>query len=152
MHSAPAVTYPVGRSRAAGWLLLALWLLALVSTLLWWNQLQTPGWRISSAFVVLGASGALASAAWWRTPEGMLSWDGSAWGWSVWQSGAAGSLQVSLDLQDWLLVRWQAGAASQWLVAERTSDAVRWDDFRRAVYFRARPETLHRAPPPAAKP
>jgi toxin CptA len=151
MHNAPSVSYPVGRSRFAAALLLAAWLLSLAAAGFWW--LQAPDrWRLGAMLAALAAAGAFAAWSWRRAPSGTLSWDGEAWNWSPVPDGRAGELEVGVDLQAWLLLRWKAGSASQWLWLARSSRAERWDDLRRAVYSRARPQALQPAGPPAAKP
>ena len=152
MHAAPSVTYPVGRSRSAGALLLAAWLTGLATCLVWWAQVQAPGWRIALAAFSLALTGAAALRQWWRSPAGALAWDGTAWNWSARGQTQTASLEVALDLQRQMLVRCQYGGAAHWLWLERSRDAHRWDDVRRAVYSRARPDALQQTVPPAAKP
>ena len=81
MHAAPSVSYPVGRSRFAGALLAALWLLGAAALLAWTLQAAEPGWRQLLAALVLAACGAAAAAGWWRSPAGTLAWEGGAWRW-----------------------------------------------------------------------
>ncbi|HEX9721083.1 MAG TPA: hypothetical protein VGA59_15295 [Ramlibacter sp.] len=153
MHSAPSVSYPLGRSRFAAALLLMAMLLGGAVTALWGFQSPSPGWRIGGACLVLAATGAFAAWQWWHCARGALAWDGQNWTWSgdrVAQSG--GLLEVSLDLQHWLLLRWTSGGESHWFWLDRASRAERWDDLRRAVYSRARPEALPDARRPAARP
>jgi toxin CptA len=57
-------------------------------------------------------------------------------------------LEVSLDLQRSMLVRWAGSGGSRWFWLERASRAERWEDLRRAVYSRAAPQ----APPDAKRP
>jgi toxin CptA len=142
MHSAPSVSYPVGRSRFAAVLALLGWLLGAVVIALWWTQSQSPGWRLWFAWAVLAAAGAFAACGWWRCAAGVLAWDGQAWSWSTAGLVQTGTLEVGLDFQRWLLLRCACGNATHWLWVERASLAERWDDLRRAVYSRA----------PAAKP
>jgi toxin CptA len=150
MHSAPSVTYPVGRSRFAAALLLGLWLAAATAGTLWW--LESPStWRLALMATALAASGAVAARGWAIAPGGAIAWDGQAWSWSGEPEGRAPDLLVGLDLQRWLLLRWTAGGSSHWLWLSRASRAERWDDLRRAVYSRARPQEPQQARPPAAK-
>ena len=152
MHSAPSVSYPVGRSRFAAALLLAAWLLGGAVIALWWWQSQSPGWRLSAAWLVLAAAGAFAAWNWWRSVPGTLAWDGQNWNWSGEPRAQTAVLEVSLDLQNCLLLRWTSGDVSGWLWLERTGRTECWDDLRRAVYSRARPEALPEPRAPAAKP
>jgi toxin CptA len=152
MHNAPSVSYPLGRSRFFAALLLALWLLGGAATTLLWFQSPSPNWRHGAAWLVLAAAGAFTAWHWWHGPSGMLAWDGESWNWSGAQAEESGVLEVSLDLQHWLLLRWNSGTASCWLWLARADHAERWGDLRRAVYSRARPEALPAAGRLAPKP
>ena len=152
MHSAPSVSYPVGRSRFAAGLLLAAWLLGTAAVALWLNEVRAPGWQRGASVLLVLAAGLGAASSWWRTPAGALSWDGENWCWPAAGQGGAGAVTVGLDLQHWLLLRWTDGSAPRWLWLERARHAERWDDLRRAVYSRARPQALRQEQPPAAKP
>jgi hypothetical protein len=148
MHSAPSVTYPVGRSRLAGWLCLAAWLLGASVVALWAWQAGEPGWRQALALAALAAAGLWSLRRWVQSPAGELAWDGRAWNWA-----GGGTVAVCLDLQSLVLLRWQGEAGSaQWLWLERSLSPGRWDALRRAVYSRAIPDALQGAEPPAAKP
>jgi toxin CptA len=65
-------------------------------------------------------------------------------------SALAGRVQVSLDLQQCVLLRWSAGRTPHWLWLERRQRPERWDDLRRAVYSRARMEAPREDEPSAA--
>jgi hypothetical protein len=152
MHAAPTVTYPVGRSRFAGALLLVAWLAGLAACVSWWLAMQSPGWRLAVAGFALSVAGIAAARLWWQCPVGELRWDGAAWHWSGRGGVTLSALEVGLDLQGQMLVRCRYGKSTQWLWLERSRRAHRWDDLRRAVYSRARPDALRQAMPPAAKP
>ena len=152
MHAAPSVTYPVGRSRFAGRLLLGAWLAGLAACAFWWLVAQAPGWRLAVAAFAVAMAGLVACRLWWRSPAGELRWDGVEWLWCGAEREEASAPEVALDLQSHMLVRCQCGQASRWLWLERSRGAHRWDDLRRAVYSRARPDALRQAVPPAAKP
>jgi toxin CptA len=147
MHSAPSVSYPVGRSRFAGGLLLGLWLLGVAACVAWRLGSPASGARSAIAAIVLVLAAVLASWNWWRMPDGMLSWDQEQWSWQ----GGQAVVQVSLDLQHWMLLRCHAGSNSCWLWLERAKRPEHWAEVRRAVYSRARPEALPKAGPTAAK-
>jgi hypothetical protein len=153
MHSAPSVTYPVERSRTAAALVGLVWLAGAFAAVQWTLQPGAAPARLGAAWTAVLATGSIAARRWWGGPRGLLAWDGTSWTWtSAGQAMAHGGLQVSLDLQRVLLVRWRGEAASRWLWLERASRPEQWDDLRRAVYSRARPEALPLAEPPAAKP
>ncbi|MEO5672089.1 MAG: hypothetical protein ABIR26_15465 [Ramlibacter sp.] len=151
MQAAPPVTYPVGRSRFAGVLLLAVWLAGLAVCLLWWSQLQSAGWRLPAAAAAVTVAGAAAGWSWWHSPSGEVVWDGNAWNGAALRPLDAATLEVALDLQGHLFVRCRSGSASRWLWLDGSRDVQRWDDLRRAVYSRARPDATRQALPPAAK-
>jgi len=150
MHSAPSVTYPVGRSPFAGLLLLAIWLAAAAAIGFWWAG--TAGWRPLAAALAWLASGVWAAAQWWRSATGNVAWDGESWNWTATQGADSGRLEVSLDLQRSMLVRWAGKGDAQWFWLERARRAERWDDLRRAVYSRAPREGSQDARSPAPKP
>lgn len=146
MHSAPSVSYPVGRSSfGAGFFLLA-WLAGASATALWWVQVQPPLSRLAMAALVLGATGLLALRSWLHGARATLSWDGESW---YWAARGAGTVSASLDLQAWLLLCWEGDGGRHWLWLERAACAERWEDLRRAVYSRARTPTPGAKPPAA---
>lgn len=149
MHSAPSVKYPVGRSVWSAALLLSLWLAGAAVAALWAWAVPEPGWRQALGAAAVAVVGAWAAFSWWRLPAGELAWDGRAWTWS----GAAveGRVELALDLQAALLLRWQGGGGA-WLWLERRTSPARWGDVRRAVYSRANPDALQRTQPPSATP
>jgi hypothetical protein len=153
MHSAPSVTYPVGQSRWGACLLVLVWLAGVAATLQWTLGHQVAPGRLAAAWFVLLAAGGVSAWKWWAAPRGLLSWDGAGWTLDAAVAPAApGDLRVGLDLQRLLLVQWRGGGRTQWLWLERSGSPEHWDDLRRAVYSRARPEALPRGEPPAAKP
>ncbi|NPC56191.1 hypothetical protein [Caenimonas soli] len=152
MHSAPSVSYPVGRSRFAATLLLVIWLLGAAGVALWSVQVRAPGWQVGASAALVLLAGLCAARNWWRAPPGDFSWDGENWNWSAAGQEAAGSLEVGLDLQRWLLLRFTGGKVVRWLWLERARHPERWEDLRRAVYSRARPQALRQEQSPAVKP
>ena len=150
MHRAPSVSYPVGRSRLLGLILSLAWLLGALATGLW--TLYSPSWRPAIGWAAVAATGAFAAWRWWHGASGVLAWDGEAWQWPGGPHAQSGTLEVTVDLQDWLLLRWRSDGRSCWLWLERAARPERWDDLRRGVYSRARIEALPAAGPPAAKP
>ena len=142
MHSAPSVTYPVGRSRFAGLLALLLWLAGCAATLLWWIQVQDGGWRRIVLLSVVAAAGACGAWAWRRSPVGHLAWDGDMWTLTTADGSGSGSIHVRVDLQFWLLLEWWPGGPSAWL----------WLELRRALYSPARREAPAAGPASAANP
>src|SRR5512140_189487 len=146
MHNAPSVSYPVGRSLLAGGLAAALWLLGVLVTVQWVSQSQGSGWRLAAAVIVLAVAALAAGWSWWTMPGGTLAWDGQSWTWTCAAGTYPGVVEVCLDLQHCLLLHFRRQSAASWIWLERGQCAERWDDLRRAVYCRARPQT-----PPEAK-
>lgn len=139
MHSAPSVTYPVGRSRFA--LYLVLLALGCGFAVMGMGALQTGASPrfVSLGLVLCAAGGLLAGLQWWWAPAGDLSWDGLEWKWESHRDANGGvvfsQLLVSLDLQSAMLLRRQVGrTASHWFWLEQSRCTDRWDALRRAVY------------------
>src|SRR5690349_8890996 len=114
MHDAPSVTWPVGRSRWAGGILLALWSAGVAVAALW-SAHPLAVWRLVTVWSAAAAAGAVAGWSWWTAPAGTLAWDGAGWTWAgAGRADAPGRLQLSLDLQHALLVRWHDGSGRRW--------------------------------------
>jgi toxin CptA len=152
MHSAPSVSYPVGRSPFAAGLLLGAWLLGVAAVGLWSFQMRAPGWQLGASLLMLLLTGLCAAWNWLWAPQGVLSWDGQSWSWSASAPAQEGMPEVGLDFQRWLLLRWSGAPASRWLWLERARQPERWEDLRRAVYSRAKPQALRQDASCAAKP
>lgn len=152
MHNAPSVSYPVGRSLVAGGIAAAVWSLGVLVAVQWILQSQVSGWRLGVAGIVLAFGATAAGWNWWIAPRGTLSWDGQSWVWTDAGGTDVGAVEVRLDLQRCLLLRFRSHPASRWLWLERSHCAERWDDLRRAVYSRARPQTPPDAETGAAEP
>jgi toxin CptA len=152
MHAAPSVSYPVGRSPFAGALLAGLALLGLAAACAWALEAFALGWRQGLAFAAVGACSGLALLAWLRSPVGMLRWNGRDWQWQEGDVSRDGRVEVTVDLQARLLVRWTGeGASARWLWLERKSVPSHWDALRRAVYSRATTPVPPAGQPPAAE-
>ena len=150
MHNAPAVSYPVGRALFAGLAAGGVWFAGAAVTLAWTWSADAADWRQAGASVAVAVTGAAALASWLRSPTGYLRWDGP--GWTAPHTSQAGALEVVVDLQQVLLVRWCGPGFSRWLWLERRRCPDRWLDLRRAVYSRATLQALPPARPPAATP
>jgi len=138
MHAAPSVTYPVGRSLFAGGLYGLAAAAGVAVAVVWSAQADAPGWRQALALASVLACGGFALRAWWRSPSGVLRWDGSGWSWEEGGCVAPGHPETALDLQNRLLLRWRPGSGRvRWLWLERARAPAHWDALRRAVYSRA---------------
>jgi toxin CptA len=138
MHSAPALTYPVGRSRFQVWLLCLIGLVSVSAGLRWVQQSGPVDWRQGLFAVTLLIYGLVDVLAWRRTPTGTLHWDGQVWGWTEMTQSLSGAVTVHLDLQFCMVLSLQSENGSRiWLWPERRRDPVRWSALRRAVFSRA---------------
>lgn len=139
MHSAPSVSYPLGR--CAFQRCLYAFFVALTSAVLFawaFNQGLTLVWGVATMAAVLGACSG------WRAlaQAGTLTWDGQVWCLQIHGSGheaAWGEIRVALDVQKALLLRWQPAsdtlnAKPLWLWLGSEVANHHWQDLRRAVY------------------
>jgi len=144
VHAAPPVRVSLGRSRA--WIALMSIAAGLAAAnLVAWAMLQL-GWPLVAAGTSLAAAiSALASGAWaWRgQAPGTLQWDGARWLWA----GLEGDAQVAVDLNHWMLLRFEAPPGMRcWIAASRVAASGPWSDLRAALYSR-RPADRSDAPP-----
>jgi len=135
MHSAPAVSYPVGRSRFHAGLMGSASLAGALAGLLWRNQAAPALWLQCVFALILFGSGLAAFQAWRSSPCGSLQWDGRDWSLTAAQATFTGLLSVHLDLQCCLLLclRTQNGRR-YWLWPEHRCDRANWNALRRAVF------------------
>lgn len=137
MHGAPAVSYPVGRSRFQGWLVGLTGLGGTVAGLLWRHQADPAGWRQWLLALTLLCVCALAADAWRRSPRGSLRWDGQTWSWTAVDASVCGVLTVHLDLQFCLLLSLRLDTGARiWFWPERGAEVMAWNALRRAVFSR----------------
>lgn len=128
---------------AASWLVMAAWAMS--------ARHAHPGWLAISLLLLAIASGGLLSHA-WRLQPTSLRWDGQVWHAgpqaTMGQEPMSGHLWVTLDLGDWILLRFVAEGArrGRWLPVQRRGHEPAWHGLRATVYC-ARP-----ASPPAAAP
>ncbi|MDM0012647.1 hypothetical protein QTH87_09420 [Variovorax sp. J22P168] len=154
MHSAPSVNYPVGRSRRAERLLMALWALGVASvTAACLADAAALDWRQA----MLAASAVVAGVAAWTgvlrsSAAAELGFDGHAWSMSGEASRRNAGVCVALDLQSLMLVRLVGpGRAAHWIWLDREALPERWLDLRRALYARPGAAAPVSAPAPGAR-
>lgn len=139
MRNAPAVRYPVGRSRflmlASG----ASWA-AGAGLCGWWLTLEGyPAWRTPMAIGVIVVTAWLGLHTLHHLKAGLLRWDGEVWHWSeVDGSGTEVPLAqvgVEMDLQSRMALRiaMQDGISS-WIWVEARSLPLDWLALRRALF------------------
>ena len=138
MHSAPSVSFPVGRSRFAARPVWAAWGLGMALLAAWSFQFDGARWRTAllASAVLLAAEAARRAA---RLGEGMrLEWNGRHWSCDGAVRLGSAVATVHLDLQSLMLVRVdEVGRGAAWLWVERASFPQRWLDLRRALHASA---------------
>ncbi len=132
MHAAPPVRVSLGRS--AGWI-------AFVSSCVGIAVANGAAWLLLRSESAVGAAALLglcaAMFAAWRLraapARSDLNWDGSQWQWR----GVAGEVQVALDLDAWMLLRFDPEQGRRrWIAASRKSAVGSWPALRTALYAR----------------
>jgi hypothetical protein len=135
MHSAPSVSFPVGRSRIARRLLWCIWALGAAALVAWCVQFNGSPLRtaVLAAVLLLAAAAARQAS---RLGEGaFLEWNGQHWSCRGSATLGSAAATVHLDLQSLMLVRLQeAGRRAVWFWAERNFLPARWLDLRRALH------------------
>ena len=137
MYNAPAVSYPVGRSRFHGWLLATVLAVGASSLAVWTMQSDDAGLRHLSAIGLWLMTASWAIWAWFRTPDGLLIWDTKTWMWTSDEKTRQVNVSVVLDSQSVLLLHLRLpGDLPLWIWAERRMAPARWLALRRAVFSR----------------
>jgi toxin CptA len=135
MHSAPAVSYPVGRSHLEGGLLLGTGMTGLLAAWLWCAEPGPLGWRQGLYMLVLLLALVVAARAWRHSPQGLLRWDGQCWHWGTEGAAVRGLIAVHLDTHVCLLLSLQTEAGSRlYLWPERRTEPASWHALRCAVF------------------
>jgi hypothetical protein len=143
VHAAPPVRVSLGRS--VGWIVfLSLCVGGAVANFSAWVLLHRQA-SIALA-LALGLLAAVLTA--WRMhgshSPSELNWNGAEWQWR----GMSGQAQVALDLDAWMLLRFDPVQGRRcWIVASRQSVIGPWPALRAALYAR-RPADPLPAPPP----
>ncbi len=153
MHNAPAVSFPVGRSRFQKTLMLAVSLAGAFVQGVWWLQSVEHGTGHGMGLLLWLVSGAWAFGSFGHRLHQQLVWDGQDW---RLQSGALSTLvrpQVILDLQHSLLVCLRPVAdTTVWVWPAKRAQSERWLALRRALFNPALPESHPASFPMAASP
>jgi hypothetical protein len=146
MRSSPALTFTV--ERFTFWrLALGVWVLCTAAALFAWALLMSAQWGMAVWLVAL----ALTSATGWvaarlsSTGPVLLHWDRQSWrcgpGGSVMPEPASGTLDVTIDLGAWMMLRFtdQRTGKRRWIAVQRSGLEGQWHALRCAVYS-PRPE------------
>ncbi len=143
MHTAPAVDYPVGRSRFQTLALLSVWSCVTAAYVLWFAQSASVGWQHAFGLCVAAFTALFAIRAWRATPVGVLEWDGQSWWWEASGRRSSGSVAPCLDFQRVLLLSFDAASGPrQWLWLDRSTAQARWIALRCAVHARERVQSV----------
>ena len=137
MHAPFPVTVSVGRSRHLGAVLWTIWTLGLLLWFIWVLESGWSEWRVALHGVLVLLTAGVFAWLWQRLSIGNLGWDGERWSWlanrAVPGAELSGRIEVCLDWQTGLLLRFVAGNTVLWLWLDRSMSAERWDDLRQAT-------------------
>jgi len=134
MHLAPAASCQVGSTIQTALWGGAAWAMALVLLTSWLVHAYPIGLLGAVALGACLASGTAAVVSWLRMPQGQLFWDGAQWFHATGDQRLAGQIVVELDLQKFLLVRFQPLVGQRrklWMVF--AGAGAEWISFRRAA-------------------
>ena len=134
MHLAPAASCRVGSTIQVALWVGSVWAVALVLLSSWLVYASPIGMPGAVALGMCLASGTAAVLSWRRMPQGQLCWDGAQWFHDVGHQRVVGQIVVELDLQKFLLVRFQPPGGQrrkEWMVFAGTGSE--WISFRRAA-------------------
>jgi hypothetical protein len=153
MHSAPAVSYCLQRSRYQGWFLGLAWLSGAAVSACWLSLSDVAGWRLYVALACVVSAGILARLAWRQTPAGgLLIWDGLGWRYETQAASVPGTLSVHIDLQFFLLLSLKSdGAGLHWFWLDRPAVRSAWADLRRAIWSDASGKTRQSEGSPSSR-
>jgi len=135
MYNAPAVSYPVGRSRFQTGLTLVVVVAGAIVQAIWWWMSNEHGAGHVLGLLLWWATGVCAIWSVLGTPAAQLVWDGQCW---LWHSGTS-SLdvfpQVIVDGQHHLLISLRPPTGSAlWAWPARQAQPERWLALRRALF------------------
>ncbi|KAB2905214.1 MAG: hypothetical protein F9K35_01995 [Burkholderiaceae bacterium] len=142
-YQAPFVRFGAGRSRRPWWAVGALAACSALALAGWaTGGASKPPFQLAAAAALWLACVTVALHFTARLPQGDLVWDGGLWRFEgAGTRDAAGVLRVHMDGQSHLLLSLrEATGTVRWFWLERRMQPERWDDLRRAVYSRPRPD------------
>jgi hypothetical protein len=130
VHAAPPVRVTLGRS--AGWVIFNAFVAgAAAANVLAWGLLHLERSALPALWVGAAVSVAAARLAWRSGARVDLTWDGSSWQYA----GQEGDVKPMLDLDGWLLLRFDPVAGRRcWIAASRRSSQGPWAALRAALY------------------
>jgi hypothetical protein len=138
MHNAPAVSFPVGRSRFYAAVVVGVLSLSASTLVLWATQADALVLRHLIAALLWSISAAGAVRTWRQAAVGVLHWDGQVWTWRCGDDGKhldrVVDVAVVLDGQSALILRLSAQTRPIWVWPEQRMAPLHWLALRRAVF------------------
>ena len=133
MHMPPAVSYEVVRSRWHFFIVCFVGSLAALVVAAYGIQ-QPESARLAALVGISSMCLFFALVGWFKSPVGVLRWDGATWVWSGFGDVPVKSLELRLDLQFamWLELTAESGK-TVWFLLEARHDRLQWLRLRRAV-------------------
>lgn len=137
MHSAPSVSFPLGRSRFGLAIVLLLIMSGAAAQTAWMLQSQSLGFVHMLGCLIWSIGATLALRYWVNTQSGELAWTGANWIWTAQHASGEVSAKLVFDFQSILLLRliFPEGA-SYWFWVQQNAAPARWLDLRRALVNR----------------
>jgi hypothetical protein len=132
VHAAPPVRVSLGRS--SSWIVVVASCAGVAAAnLVAWLLLRAEDAVGLAAVTGLAAATIAAWRAYCLHAPGEVNWNGAEWQWQ----GLAGSVQVALDLDAWMLLRFDPlHGKRRWIAASRASANGPWPALRAALYAR----------------
>lgn len=138
MNRAPAVEVTVVADRAASVALAALGAAAAASLAAWLAALGSAPIGLAGGLAFMAGIAGAAPGWRWRPAAAQLRWDGE--GWSLLAAGStapvAGRVVVAVDLDGWLLLRFDGASGRRWLPLSRRAHRPAWHALRCALQAR----------------
>src|SRR5512139_3947946 len=144
MDAAPPVEVFVGPDRPARLAVSVLAAASGASTAAWLfaalGGAAAPAADMSAPFAIAAVAACAAWLAWRASCRGVerLCWDGRDWSLLAAGEGSprTGAVTVAIDLDAWMLLRFDAAGHRRWLPLSRSAHAGRWHALRCAVFAR----------------
>ena len=141
MHSAPAVVFPVGRSRFQRLFFTFVLAVGFAACITWTQSVAIVDWRQGLCCLLLLVAGLGALRGLQQPDTALLAWDGQNWQIQklLGSTSEPGQLLVRLDLQFFMLLEFRTESASaHWFWLDRVAAPGKWLALRRAAYGRLR--------------
>ncbi len=134
MHRAPAVNFPVKRSRLQVWLIVCMSQLAVAGLVAFALAQPVLDARTGILALAVFVASSMALLGWRQSPQGDLRWDGQHWYWSGFAENPVCKLRLLMDFQSFVVVNITAkGQAPLSLWLEAIPGDASWKRLRRAI-------------------